>query len=370
MRRLLLAGILGGLLVASAEARAPRLLTHAEWERVVRQAGIDPASIPDPIEPTPAIREAALRLGYGTSHLAQLASMQAAMFDGGDYVFDYDTDLSQTAAEAFEAGRGNCVSFTNLFIALGRSRGIPVRLAVVEREARAEREGDLVLVNTHVVAAYAHSGKLTVYDFYRLRRDEVRGIRLLDDIWVTGIYLNNLAVRRLRTGDLEGANAVLDQALRLVPDFVGALGNLGVVRRRRGDLEGAFDAYRRALEISPRDATVLGNLAALYRGLGRPREAAAALRSADLRAATPWALLVRGDLEAADGHLEAALSWYRKARRLAPDLAEVWTAIAQAEATRGRSKAALKAANRALELEPENEAAAKVRDGLTARPRP
>ena len=292
------------------------------------------------------------------------------MFDGGTFVFDYDTDLSLTAAEAFQAGRGNCVFFTNLFIALGRSRGIPVRLALLEREPRSEREGDLVLVNTHVVAAYAHSGKLTVYDFYRLRRDEVRGIRLLDDIWVTGIYLNNLAVRKLRAGDLEGAAAGLDQALRLVPNFVGALGNLGVVRRRQGDLDGAFDAYRRALELSPRDATVLGNLATLYTGLGRPREAAAALRSADLRSsASPWALLVRGDLEAADGNAEAALSWYRKARRIAPDLAEVWAAIAQAEAARGRSKSALKAATRALELEPENEAASKVRESLTARPR-
>jgi Flp pilus assembly protein TadD len=290
------------------------------------------------------------------------------MFEGGTLVFDYEADFSLTADEAFRAGRGNCVSFTNLFIALGRSRGIPVRLAILEREPRAEREGDLVLVNTHVVAAYAHSGKLTVYDFYRLRRDEVRGVRLLDDIWVTAIYLNNLAVRHLRAGELEKANLRLDQALRLAPTFVGALGNLGVVRRRLGDNDGAFDAYRRALEIAPRDATVLGNLATLYTGLGRTRESAAALRTADLRSASPWALLVRGDLEAADGNTDAALSWYRKARRMAPDLAEVWAAIAQAEAAKGRSKAALKAATRALQLEPGNEAAARVKSTIAARP--
>lgn len=357
------------LLAAPAAARAPRILTHVEWERVVREAGIDPDSIPDPIEPTPAIRQASLRLGRGASPLSQLAALQGAMFDGGSFVFDYDADVSLTAAEAFEAGRGNCVSFTNLFIALGRSRGIPVRLAILEREPRAERDGDLVLVNTHVVAAYAHSGKLTVYDFYRLRREEVRGIRLLDDIWVTAIYLNNLAVRHLRAGELESAGLRLDQALRLAPTFVGALGNLGVVRRRRGDTDGAFDAYRQALEFAPRDATVLGNLATLYAGLGRSREAAAALRSADLRSASPWALLVRGDLEAADGNPDAALSWYRKARRMAPDLSEVWAAIAQAEAGRGRTKAALKAAGRALELEPGNEAASRIRESLAARPR-
>ena len=56
-----------------------------------------------------------------------------------------------------------------------------MRLAILESEARSEREGDLVLVNTHVVAAYPHGGRLTVFDFYRQRRDEVRGVRLLDD---------------------------------------------------------------------------------------------------------------------------------------------------------------------------------------------
>lgn len=360
--------LLALLLAPGALARAPRILSHEEWKQAVREAGIDPVDVPDPLEPSPAIRDAALRYGRGADALSQLAALQNAMFDETSFVFDYEADVSLTAAEAFEARRGNCVAFTNLFIALGRSRGIPVRLALLEREPRAERDGDLVLVNTHVVAVYSHTGRLTVYDFYRLRRDEVRGIRLLDDLWVTAIFLNNRAIRSLRDGKLEAASATLEQALRLVPDFVGALGNLGVVRRRQGDVDGALDAYRRALEIEPRDASILANLAGLYTSLGRPREAAAALRSADLRAANPWTLLVRGDLEVADGKPEDALAYYRKARRLAPDLVEVWVSIGQAEAERGRMKAARKAVTRALTLSPDDEAALKLRDRLAGTP--
>ena len=63
----------------------------------------------------------------------------------------------------FRSRRGNCVAFTNLFIAMSRAIGIPVRAAILRREPASEREGDLILINTHVVAAYVHGSRTVVF---------------------------------------------------------------------------------------------------------------------------------------------------------------------------------------------------------------
>jgi Flp pilus assembly protein TadD len=359
------------LALASAgpsSARGPIVGPH-KWAEEVRERGLDPAEVVNPLETTPAMRALAAQLGRGSSQLQQLTALQSALFDTTKFTFDYEGDVSLTAREAFLARRGNCVAFTNLFIALGRSLGVPVRAALLRRDPDSEREGDLVLVNTHVVAVYPHAGRVAVYDFYRQRQADVTGIRYLDDLGVSAVFHNNRAVARLKEGDLRGARHELEITTRLAPDFAAAHANLGVVLRRMGDTPGAFDAYRKALELAPHDPTTLANLAALYGLLGREREARLALESANMKVAAPHTLLVRGDLEAADGEYARALRLYRRAGRLLPKAPAPLVAIARVERARNRPEAARRAVERALALAPDDAEALALRQDIPARRR-
>ena len=60
-------------------------------------------------------------------------------------------------------------------------------------------------------------------------------------------------------GDLAGAAAALDQAVRLDPHNSALLNRLGTVRVRLHDLVGAMAALNAALALSPQDPTIVSN---------------------------------------------------------------------------------------------------------------
>jgi len=335
------------------------------WSKALAKRGIDPALFDDPIAITPEIKSAAdMFAGGGGGTVDQLKRLQSALFDRTRFTFDYEAGLTETAAEALASGRGNCVAFTNLFIAMARSRGLRVQAGYIQPRATGTKRGDLVYVSTHVVAVYQLHDRYVVFDFYRTREDRSRRIHLLDDLELAALNVNNRAVLALTAGDYERAEALLTAVLKLAPEFAAAEGNLGVLLRRRGDIPGALNAYRRALALTPRDPSILGNLAALYAGLGRNREAKAALELADLSVATPYTILARGDLEAADGRVDDALRFYRRAARLDPKLPDAHVSIARLAHATGRVGEARRAAQRAVKLDPENREAREILETL------
>lgn len=350
---LILALIATSGLTTACASRSP-LRTPEQWEREVRHLGLDPDVVGNPVAYTPEMRAKALQVAGQGRVPEQLGKLQAHLFDRGEFPFTYDARGTFTAAEAFETRRGNCVSFTNLFIALGRSLGIPVRAALLSFRGDAEREGGLVVVNTHIVAAYVHGGKVTFYDFAQRRDAPPVGLQLIDDLWISAIFLNNRGVEALRAGNAAAAVPYFEAAVKLAPDFQAVYGNLGVARRQAGDPRGALDAYRRVLEITPRDPTVLNNVASLYQSMGQEEEARAALRAAKLSGATPFLLITRGDLELSQGNIKEALKLYRWARRMDPTLAEPLLGMARGYMARGRERAAVRVLREALEIDPDN----------------
>jgi Flp pilus assembly protein TadD len=355
-------------LVSAALFAAPPLHAADAWTRGLARRGIDTALVSNPIEVTPEIKAAAEAYsGRGGGTVDELRRIQSALFDEARFTFDYESGLTETAAEALAAHRGNCVSFTNLFIAMARSLGLPVKAGYIDAHLDAKRQGDLVYVMSHVVAVYPLYDRFVVFDFYRTQEGHARQIRLLDDFQLAALYVNNQAIAALAAGDYDLAEARLGAVLKLDPDFAPGYGNLGVILRRRGDIAGAIDAYRHALTLQPRDPSVLSNLAALYTGIGRDREARTALSLADLHLATPYTILARGDLEAADGKFEDALRYYRRAARLDPSIPEPHLSIARLALAAGRRDEARREAERALKLEPDNGEAKAILDDLTER---
>ena len=91
-------------------------------------------------------------------------------------------------------------------------------------------------------------------------------------------------------------------------------------------------------------------------------------RAADLRGATPYMLVIRGDFELAEGRHREALRLYKQAARMSPQLPEPRLAIARAEIARGRPARARKALQRVLEIDPRNALASDMMEALPPAP--
>jgi len=349
--------IAGAILAAGCRSQAPGTflrLTPDRWREVVAARGVDPGDVPMPMMVTPEIRHVAEQIAGPGDERERLKRLQSALLDRKSYAFEYDTVATFTASEAFAFRRGNCVSFTNLFIAFGRALGIPLQAALVFRRARSEREGDLVMVYNHMVAVLPKTRDLIVYDFYMTRDSSKVDLKLIDDLAVAAISASNRGVEALRAGDLEKARKLLERATKLQPSLPDLHSNLGIVRWRQKDVEGAYRAFREGLDLDPHRPALLHNLAALYIDQGRQAEARAALAAANTRDASPFLFVVQGDLEFAGGNLKEALTAYKRAHRESHSLVEALLGIARTEKALGNEAAARRALRKALKLRPDD----------------
>jgi tetratricopeptide (TPR) repeat protein len=101
--------------------------------------------------------------------------------------------------------------------------------------------------------------------------------------------------------------------------------NLGNARHCAGDVDGAIAALQRALRLRPGLAEVQRNYAMLCAAAGRLAESAQAYAAlARLEPADPAVQMELGRARAGLGEMDAAEAAYRRALELAPDLALAW----------------------------------------------
>lgn len=357
-------------MVAAGCSTGPATLTYLtpdRWEQEVRKRGVDPSRVPNPLAFSEPMRDTAVRLaGSIGNDLFKLRHLQDKLFDESEFPFTYSNRETLTAAEAFFRREGNCLSFTNLFVSLARSLDLPVTTALVKRSRASEKEGDLIVVNNHVVATFDWNTKAEFFDFDQRRHEPPTQFRPLDDMWITALYLNNKGADELRTGHPDIAIRYFEDAVRLAPDFAAAWGNVGVAKRRLGDINGGLQAYEKALAIEADNPTILNNLSSLYRALGRHQEADNALTAANLTLASPHVLIVRGDLELTQGRPDRAERLYKRARKVGPKLADPLIALARLELGRQNMRRALDYVEKALEREPHSHDAQALEQRLRA----
>jgi tetratricopeptide (TPR) repeat protein len=167
----------------------------------------------------------------------------------------------------------------------------------------------------------------------------------------------DLGATLAQLGDLAGARAALDEALRLDPAYVAAMANRGNVRSEQGDT-GALDDYDRAIAMKPQAAGLHS-----MRGKYRLR------RGGDLvAAAADFERAVALDPEAPEGHsglglaaggrgdYRAAVEHFTRAIDLFPSYAEAYVNRASVRVQIGDLAGARADCDRAIEIEPSNPA--------------
>lgn len=282
-----------------------------------------------------------------------------------DFIFgwvdlEYALTPTRTAVETWQAARGNCLSFVNLFVAVGRDRRLNPFFVEVEDYQRWNYQDGVVVSRGHIVAGMYVDGNLATYDFLPYRPKSYRDFRPISDLAAAGHYYNNLGAEALMAGDVDAAERWLDIAVRLAPDFDKAVNNHALVLLRRDRLEEAAAALEQGVELHPDNVPLLTNLVRAYQlqgQSGRAREVLDVLE--DLNQASPFFYVYRGDAELAAGDHAAALDYMRRALRADSEVPEVHVGLARVYLATGRVAEARHHVERALRLDATHDEARK-----------
>ena len=274
---------------------------------------------------------------------------------------EYDASVTRTAAEAFEARAGNCLSLVLLTASLAYRLGLSVDFQSVRIEDIWSRSRNFMLLSGHVnltlgkerfnsSRSHSTTGNLTI-DFIPLDEESrLRAVSLTEDT-VVAMFMNNRAVELMEQGELGNAHAMLKEALRADPRHYNALNTLGVLYRRHGDLARAEASLRLLLRHDPGNVPALSNLVLLLRQQGS--EALALAAEAELlrlQPRTPFVEFERGLAAARAGQWEQARAAFERELLVTPQFDELHFWLGQAYYQLGQREAAA----RHMELAREN----------------
>jgi len=182
--------------------------------------------------------------------------------------FDYDPHVTLTAKEAFRTRRGNCLAFSNMFVAMARYAGLNAWYREVEIDPEWDSRDDTLLVSLHVNAATRDRGQEYVIDVSRRKAREGERHRKISDLEAQAQFYNNLGANAIVKNDLPMAHAYFRKAEETVPGLPYIWSNLGVVLNRNGQAEDAILAYETALQLDDRHSVSLNNLYTVYEERG------------------------------------------------------------------------------------------------------
>lgn len=245
--------------------------------------------------------------------------------------FQYDQTKTRTAREAFELRTGNCLSLSNLYVAMARYMGLDARFQEVSLGNTWTKSDDLYLLNRHInVKGRLRGGGSYVMDFIHIDTEYVPGVQVVSDLRAKAQYYNNLGAEHLREGNNTAALVYFKKAIATDPDIDYIWSNLGTAYSRSGDLIAAEAAYRVSLDLNSSNWSAINNLAVLYQKLGRVDEARRQLAGIErFRLKNPYYRLQLSERAYQEGRYRRAISHLKKAIAMKPGEHEFYFALAK-----------------------------------------
>jgi tetratricopeptide (TPR) repeat protein len=299
------------------------------------------------------------------SEPTKLQKLLYAVMGQDHFELIYD-DSTRTASETFEEQHGNCLSFTNMFVAMARHVGLEASYQEVEIAPEWSSAGQSFLLSQHVNVYVDFRGHYTprVVDFnfsyeptIDFDFDLVYKRTVIPDSRARAHYFNNMGVEQmLYKGDTHKALAYYRKSLSEDETFGPAWVNLGILYRRDGYLEYAKAAYSRALAHDDSNLVAMSNLASLYEQQGemqqaefyRARVRQHRMKNPYYRFAMAQTDVIEGNYESARKHLKYAISRDEHESRF-------YALMSVSYAMSGDQKAARKWMKQAEDLAGENE---------------
>lgn len=247
-----------------------------------------------------------------------------ALYTKGRLQLDYDAETTRTAAEAFEAKRGNCMSLVLMTAAFARHLNMPVRFNSVYLEESWTRANGIFFVAGHVnislarpLASYSRAvygdPELLTIDF--LPPHQVRGnrSRVIEESTILAMFLNNKAAEALTVGKVDDAYWWAREAILTDSRWLSAYNTLAVLYRRKGLFDRAEATLRLVLEREPLNTQAMSNLILVLSDTGRREEAQVyASQLAQIQPVPPYKFFDEGVAAMRAGEYAAARQLFRK----------------------------------------------------------
>jgi tetratricopeptide (TPR) repeat protein len=289
------------------------------------------------------------RNGSATLKLDQLVT---AIMDAKTFGVVYD-DRTRTAAETFRARRGNCLSFSTLFVALARDVGLHAEFEEVDIPPDWTLERDTYVLNQHVnVRVDLGQAGVRVVDFNIADFRANYEMRTISETRALAHYYNNIGVERMLASDTAAAlacfrTAIADGDRRFPPAWT----NLGTLYLRNGHPAHAEAAYLQALKEDDGDLVAMSDLARLYDRLGdRERAAAYQKRVIRHRWLNPYYRYELARLAYVAQHYDAAIGHLKYAIRRRPREDRFYFLLGMSYMRKGDARAARRWLDRAEEV--------------------
>jgi tetratricopeptide (TPR) repeat protein len=313
------------LLLAGCAAAPPAPPPQAS---LLRDAAFGPPSVT--IDPAQAWALSPAMLAFASGPMAAEVRNKGlrdglidALYTKGRLQLDYDAERTRSAAEAFDARRGNCLSLVLMTAAFARHLNLPVRFNSVYLQESWSRSGGLFFVSGHVNVSLGRQvgsqrtvfgeSELMTIDF--LPPEQMRGqrSRVVDESTVLAMFLNNRAAEALTSGRLDDAYAWARAAVQADSRWLAAYNTLAVLYRRKGLHEAAEAALRHVLADEALNAQALSNLVLVLSDQGRPAEAQVyANQLAQVQPIPPYQFFDRGMAAMRSGEYAVARQLFRQ----------------------------------------------------------
>lgn len=279
---------------------------------------------------------------------------------------EYDAKKTRTAAEAFDARAGNCLSLVIMASVLARELGIPTQIQSVRGADTWMRASGIAFRSGHVnlvlgvrsfdtIQGWNPASSLIV-DFLPPPEAMQWAGRVISEEAVVAMFGNNRAAETLAEGDANTAYWWVRAAIFSSPTFLPAFNTLAVVYMRHGNLPEAERALRHGLDRAPENIEILTNLTLVLSRQGRGAEAAVFRRQlAEIAPDPPYQFLDLGLAALARGETEEAARLIRKEARRMPYDDEVNLALAVVTLRLGDVGKAHEYIRRALDNSPTHE---------------
>lgn len=191
----------------------------------------------------------------------------------GDFFPDgYYNDRTLTAAELFEQRSGNCLSYTNLFVAMARHAGIDARFQIAKIPASWSADNGFLVRGRHINVLVRddklpRTEWLTV-DFNKVATSNLYPHRTVADEFALSSFYNNIAVDELYQKNYRAAVALLNAAIDVDPYNSDAWVNLAAVYSRNSRFDPAIESLKTALALEPSNESALAGLIRLFKQRG------------------------------------------------------------------------------------------------------
>jgi Flp pilus assembly protein TadD len=290
----------------------------------------------------------------GTSKAFALAY---ASMDQNFLAFDYNPAKTLSAEDAFTQKTGNCLSFSNMFIAMAREAGMKAWYQEVEVPTEWSSVNETLLVSRHVNAVAKDAYMEYIVDVGKKYRADETMSRKISDREALAQFYNNLGVDALIDNQLAVAYAYFVKAIETYPTRAFFWSNLAVVYRRNGQMADAEATYKTAIRLDSNEMVAHNNLYAIY--IEQGNEAAARdikSRVERHRRKNPY-YLQQLSVEAVDeGRYDDAVKLIRKAIKIKEEEYRFHVTLASYLALSGEQDKALKSLERAKQLAPSSSA--------------